>query len=458
MNFDKIINSISSQEFKEPLLRGVYANLTKLSPTPETQNWMHEIEKELPPNALTQNWDSDTLTNIAYFAKAIATMHPGWEEWDKYPNLKKRKEQFISAIEKLYNYQSFLTLKNRLTGKDLLAELYKISKLLNDNHLEIFAIKKLKNGGTRSYLPVDRRTRLKFHPKRKGSVGKNLAFQSEFRKPDRHTRIFHLETGPLSIAERTINGKKVGIIGLSTCMVQFGSKHEASQKNAYMQIINTLNDNIKNWDNIILDVRGNHGGIPDYLQLIAKVICDCPGNEKPPYCMESRLRETEEAKLRIKHFYKPRTLKRSAPKLYSGKAKLFVLTDKETTSSAEFVYPLFKQYKNTQFIGESTGGCCQYGEVSRMTLPCGGILYMGNVFNDFGNSFMEGTGFMPDINCAGQDALQVAYENIKQSGSIQRRLSKGKEEGKEEGKEVGKDISIFPKWLKNPSWIHIRKR
>ncbi|MBR6232112.1 MAG: hypothetical protein IKQ99_03330 [Alphaproteobacteria bacterium] len=80
---------------------------------------------------------------------------------------------------------------------------------------------------------------------------------------------------------------------------------------------------------------------------------------------------------------------------------------------------------------------------------------MGSSLLNFENGYLvEKTGFTPDINCMGEDALQVAYEHIKKCGSVQKRLSKGKEEGEE----VGKDLSIFPKWLKNPSWLRHRSK
>ena len=450
MNFDQIINSITLEEFKETLLKGEYEQAKNFT-SPQGKVWMQEIEKELSKEVIARDWDENALTNIAYFARAIATMHPGWEEWDKYPRLKKEKEQFKSAVEKLYNQQFSLADEKRLKGTDLLAELYKIAGLLRDYHLEVFATETLENGEIHLFHPIDQKTKLKYRPEIKGGVGRNLAFSKEFRKNDSHTRIFHLETGPLVIAERTINGKKVGIIGLSTCEIQFEKKQAASQRNAFAQINAILQHNLENWDNIILDVRGNWGGIPVYLQQMAEIICGCKKGEKVLYRLEGRRRKTKEEELRTKFYYQPLSQKRYPEKSYSGKTKLLVLTDKETCSSAEFVFPLFRQYKDTLFIGENTRGCCHYGEVSPTALPCGGFIKMGSVFNDFGNGYlMEGTGFTPDINCLGQDALQVAFDTIKKRGGLQKRLATGIDD-------AGKHLSIFPKWI-IPSWLWHRKQ
>ena len=63
---------------------------------------------------------------------------------------------------------------------------------------------------------------------------------------------------------------------------------------------------------------------------------------------------------------------------------------------------------------------------------------------------MEGTGFTPDINCLGQDALQVAFDTIKKRGGLQKRLATGIDD-------AGKHLSIFPKWI-IPSWLWHRKQ
>lgn len=447
MTFDEIVESITENEFKKTFLRGQYQELKRRVQNEKINSWMQGIKKELSTEELNQSKNMDTLTNIAYFARVISKMHPSWEEWDKYPSSKSDKEFFKKSIESLYNQQFSLDKGKRLQENELLAELYKIAGSLKDNHLEVFTTQQKPNGGIHYYQPVDRATKLKYRPEPKGNVGRNLAFSEDFRKEDRHTRVFNLETGPLVIAERIINGKKMGVIGLSTCFIQQGSPQEASQRHAFSEIVKTLKNNLKNWDNIILDVRGNNGGVPDYLQQIAETICGA--KEKLPICVEAQKRKTDEANLSTQFYYKPYIQGKSIPRQYHGKQDVFVLTDKETASAGEFVYPLLKQYKGTQFIGENTKGCCQYGEVNRITLPCGGMLQMGSVFYDFGDGMIEGKGHSPNINCSGRDAFQVALEQIEgKKSTLKKTLSSGEKKGK----------NFFPKWLQNPSWLWHRKQ
>ena len=210
MNFDEIIGAISLREFKEILLYGQYEQLKNWYPSEKINTWMRGIEKEISVDAFQKKANMDTLKNISYFARAISQMHPGWEKWDKDPDLKKDKDHFKQSIENLYNQQFSMDETKRLKGDNLLAELYKIAGALKDNHLEVFATKQKSNGDIHYYQPVDQKTKLKYRLESKGTVGKNLAFSPDFRKEDRHTRVFNLQTGPLVIAERIINGKKTG--------------------------------------------------------------------------------------------------------------------------------------------------------------------------------------------------------------------------------------------------------
>ena len=373
MTFDEIVNSISFEELKR---------------------------------TLTKPKNQDALINIVYVARAIASIHPGWEKWDEDPRSRQMKKRFMKAIEKFYNTQAALNEAQRLKGKSLARELYKVVGLLNDNHLEIFYGKDEKGHPCR---PIEPSEKIKYRPDPKGSVGKNVAYQ--YTHSDENTRLFHLGTGddhrPIVIAKRMINGQPTGIIGLTTCMIHHGTDRQYWEENAFRQVVNTLKKNLNTVDNIIIDVRGNRGGIIEDLAKIAGVIY----GEEPTLCSECGHRTTKEAQFR-ESYSKSRSFKSGPKKQYTGKQKLFVLTDKETASFAEYVYPIFQQYEKTQFIGENTRGCCQCALNSHIPLPCGGTLRMGEIFCNFWDGPVEGIGFRPDINCSGRDAFQEACKKI----------------------------------------------
>ena len=299
MTFDEIVNSISFEELKR---------------------------------TLTKPKNQDALINIVYVARAIASIHPGWEKWDEDPRSRQMKKRFMKAIEKFYNTQAALNEAQRLKGKSLARELYKVVGLLNDNHLEIFYGKDEKGHPCR---PIEPSEKIKYRPDPKGSVGKNVAYQ--YTHSDENTRLFHLGTGddhrPIVIAKRMINGQPTGIIGLTTCMIHHGTDRQYWEENAFRQVVNTLKKNLNTVDNIIIDVRGNRGGIIEDLAKIAGVIY----GEEPTLCSECGHRTTKEAQFR-ESYSKSRSFKSGPKKQYTGKQKLFVLTDKETVSAAEYVY------------------------------------------------------------------------------------------------------------------------
>ena len=427
MTFDEIVNSISDAEFKKTLLRGRYEELQRFLPSKRREEYISAIKKELPVEALTgkMNFNQDALINIAYVARAIDRIHPGWDKWDKDPELYEMKKQFMKAIEDLYNAQASLDREKRLKGVPLLGELYKAVGKLKDNHMEVFATETRPNGDIHRYHPVDEATKVTYRPKPKGSVGKNVAYGYHHDDNDKNTHVFFLGADgkhPIVFTERMINGQKTAIVGLTTCLVQAGTKRQYSEDHAFQQIVQALKDNLDQVENVIIDVRGNRGGVPDHMQKIANVICGCSEKKELPFYVEAHARKTEEANLSMPFYYAPPEFeKKNQLMSYQGRQKVFVLMDRETASAGELIYPLLKQYKGARFIGENTDGCVQYGAGSNIVLPCGGILVMGHTFLDFGTGFVEGKGFPPDINCPGRDAFQVACGQIGKDGNTLRK-------------------------------------
>ena len=83
MTFDEIVESIPFEKFKTYFLMGQYEILKRWVPSERRNKWIKGIEEELGEEKQPRRWNQDSLVNIAYFAKAIAQMHPGWIEWKK---------------------------------------------------------------------------------------------------------------------------------------------------------------------------------------------------------------------------------------------------------------------------------------------------------------------------------------------------------------------------------------
>ena len=178
------------------------------------------------------------------------------------------------------------------------------------------------------------------------------------------------------------------------------------------KIIKAFEEHYKDWDGVIIDIRGNTGGDGAISRKIAQALC----GEEPPYCLKATKRKTKEAALREVGSPAVREQKEWTPKTFHGSHKVFVLIDSLTSSASESFVPMLKHYEKATFIGENTNGCCQYGGIKPVRLPCGGIVKIGTLFRTYEDGMVECVGHKPDINCQGRDALQVAFEEIQKEG------------------------------------------
>jgi len=81
------------------------------------------------------------------------------------------------------------------------------------------------------------------------------------------------------------------------------------------------------------------------------------------------------------------------------------LTDRLTSSSAEFVFDLHKHPK-IRFVGENSCGCGEYGDTATVKLPCGGALMTGIWRNRMYCRIKEGVGYTSTDNTEhGSDAF-----------------------------------------------------
>lgn len=450
MNFDEIIDSISFDEFQAYFLQGKLSYIKKESHEHPEDNDI--IKKELEKNNAmlskisesikqkAQNKSEDTLTNISYFARAISQMHPGWEEKDF------KIDGFKREIEKLYAVQSLLPKGKQLKGDKLLTEFFRITaSTLQDNHLSI-----LNSQGMWPFQDKEKTMlswgKLKFnHPT--GNVGKNSAYESEKLRLngwDVLTESFFIENKeyPLMIAQKTEKGKTTGLVAFSSCMAPYPTRDEQ-----WKRVLEQFENKYKDWDKVILDFRGNTGGDGFQTRKVAETLY----GDEVPYCLESKPRKTKEAKLRDESFSPIKGQERWKKRHFKGEQKkVYVLTDKETSSAAEAIVPMMKDYPGVQFIGENTCGCCQYGGIKPVFLPCGGQIRLGSIYREYEDGLVECIGHKPDIDCAGKNALEVALSSLPRVCAVSKK--------KEVTQEKGDKKQVFPNWLQNPSWLWYRNK
>lgn len=192
--------------------------------------------------------------------------------------------------------------------------------------------------------------------------------------------------------------------------------------------------NGQKWDRLILDFRGNQGGEDKPIDHIARRTY---GNDINTY-KRCEIRDTFLSDYALhKHGIFTRHLDKSVPVLkrtcFSGRSvtlfdetkayytfnpqqgyrgKITILTDRQIGSAAESGYTSFYHHPNVCYIGENTRGMQQFQQ-GNVHLPCGFLLRVGVTkltYWDKQGENIECIGHQPDINCAGQDAFDVALQ------------------------------------------------
>lgn len=106
---------------------------------------------------------------------------------------------------------------------------------------------------------------------------------------------------------------------------------------------------------------------------------------------------------------------------------IYVLMDRRTSSSAEFVCGLYK-HPNIKYLEKNSCGCGEYGDTGQLRLPNGGYLNMGIYKNEFFCGIKEGEGFLPThLTPKGQDAFEHCLQVMRTDFYIQK-IKERKEE------------------------------
>lgn len=155
-------------------------------------------------------------------------------------------------------------------------------------------------------------------------------------------------------------------------------------------------DYLQHTDAMIIDLRENHGGEPEMVQLLASYFFD----KKPVHLNDLYYRKDNKTEA----FW-------TLPKL-SGQRYLkpvYILTSNETFSGGEeFAYDL-QALKRATLIGETTGGGANPGD--NITIIDGFVAFIptGRAINPITKINWEGVGVSPDIKTNPKNALSEAH-------------------------------------------------
>jgi peptidase S41-like protein len=169
-------------------------------------------------------------------------------------------------------------------------------------------------------------------------------------------------------------------------------------------------------DALIIDLRDNHGGGPEMVQLLASYFF--PGDVAVDLNdMAWRVPRTHTE--RVTQSW---TLSYLPGRRYLDK-EVYILTSHRTFSAAEeFAYDL-QALKRAVVMGETTGGGANQGETTRLSDHFMAFIPNGRARNPVTGTNWEGVGIVPDVSVPAQDALRSA-----QRASLQHLIGKARNE------------------------------
>jgi hypothetical protein len=152
---------------------------------------------------------------------------------------------------------------------------------------------------------------------------------------------------------------------------------------------------------IVIDLRGNHGGSPETVALVASYLLPAKTHINDIYLREGNL---------TKQFW---TNSIADSRKIAADVPVYVLTDKKTASGGEELAYDLQQLKRATLVGESTWGGANPGGIVFLSEHFGIFVPGGRAINPITKTNWEGGGVKPDVAVAGDQALAKAIELIK---------------------------------------------
>ena len=150
---------------------------------------------------------------------------------------------------------------------------------------------------------------------------------------------------------------------------------------------------LQNTDALIIDLRHNGGGDPASVQYLCSFLFKDRTHLNDIEMRGQGKQEFWTQKVPVKSFFdKP----------------VYVLTSKRTGSGAEECAYNIQSLHRGPIIGESTWGGANPGQMVRLNDHFGVFIPMGRALNPYTHTNWEGTGVIPDIKVAADDALKTA--------------------------------------------------
>lgn len=165
---------------------------------------------------------------------------------------------------------------------------------------------------------------------------------------------------------------------------------------AARDIIGAAMQVVADTDALIVDLRNNGGGDPHTVAFMSSYLFDKRTHLNDMAWRHDGSRES---------FW---TQDEVPGKRFGGQKKIYVLTSKKTFSGAEEFSYNMQQLKRATLVGETTGGGAHPGGMRRLHPHLSVFIPSGRAVNPVSKSNWEGTGVIPDVRVAADDALRTA--------------------------------------------------
>lgn len=415
MKFEEIVDSVSFEDIEKAMLNEnaiLFDHLRRSS---------FQGEK-IQPVADSFSVE-EARKNVAVYAKLIKE-HVGYDGFGN-DNIQKFQEE----IEKLYN-----NLQSSIPAQEFAKQLNKLQVYIMDNHCILV---------TPTYENVNQNSKNKQaepkYPKKEKIEGYTHLYSEVF-YDGKVCSLSSLSEQQQEQSQKICEIGQINQNGERILLVQFPSfGGRSGYYKEWQDFIENFDkiygENGKDWDRIILDVRGNPGGEDKPISHIAQRTygnrvnsykrCEIIDSKLSDYIYKqhgifTRFRpENLEVLSRHNFSNKKRALFDETKTYYTFNEKqgyrgsIDILIDRGVGSAAESAYTLFYHHPKIRYIGENTKGMQQYQQ-GWTNLPCGYGLRLGVTkltYWDKDGENIECIGHKPDICCSTANALNEALTN-----------------------------------------------
>ena len=409
MKFKEIVDSVSFEDIKKSMASEKAISFNDSNRSKTHQSMADSFSAE------------EARKNIAAYAKLI-TEHVGYDGFGA-DNIQK----FQEGIENLYN-----SIQSPIPAPEFAQKLKKLQAYIMDNHCTLIT-------PTYEHDSQDFENELPKPAEQKKIEGYSHLY-SEVVYDGKVCSLSSLSEQQQKAAEKICEIGQINRNGERILLVQipsFGDRDGSYEQwqNFIENFDKIYGENGKDWDRIILDVRGNLGGEDKPISHIAqRTYGNYVNSYKRCEIMDSKLSDYIYKQHGIFTRFRPENLDILPRRNFSNKKRaLFdetktyytfnemqgykgsidILIDKDVGSAAESAYTLFYHHPKIRYIGENTKGMQQYQQ-GWTNLPCGYGLRLGVTkltYWDKDGENIECIGHKPDIYCPSANALNEALTN-----------------------------------------------